>query len=422
MYVFSFKRNISMLFAFGYKYQDHPFHLASPLPTIPICTSVSFPRVSLVRLPPKPHEWVSLPLESKIFIWTNIKIHCTLPKIFTGLTMVVFLYIVRAFLFETNYMIAKEYFVQGIGITITLLEDNIVKVNVPSDLLLGIFAIISRLLVLGFWEELFREFLPKNLTMFSSAAINPNLHMVQGGSPQPESSGSATGSGSKELESRGSKELVSSKSKESGVGSSEWSNLLEIKDNLKLDLRMSIYNQNSLTGWLKDCNQNRFSQAMHLPEEGKIVFAKNMLQAYEDEIKKHMASKDLWMNKYKNHFSPQARTEYQTITLNLVRGLERLNNDVFFSGLNYSNKTMDRSFLIEMRNKVNEYGKKELSEVNKLEKTILDEIRKSQHYKTDSEFKRILGVELQNSNQEYRKELSDLKQNLESFINGVKKN
>jgi hypothetical protein len=40
---------------------------------------------------PKPHNFVGLPLQSKIFDWTNVRKHFTLSKVLTGITNFLFL-------------------------------------------------------------------------------------------------------------------------------------------------------------------------------------------------------------------------------------------------------------------------------------------------------------------------------------------
>ena len=101
----------------------------------------------------KPHSFVgsSSALESKIFNWKNVMKHFTWPNLLTGITIFFIFYIIRRFI------ISSEWFL----IEITFLEDIIVSLKLYRDIVLGVFAVLSRLLVLGFWQEIFEAFSPE---------------------------------------------------------------------------------------------------------------------------------------------------------------------------------------------------------------------------------------------------------------------
>jgi len=111
---------------------------------------------------PKPHPFVSLPLQSGIFKWPNVIKEVSLPKILTGITIFIGFYIIR------TYVIPLEF---EIPIKITLLEDLLVKFNISKDIFLGFLAVISRLFVLGFWQEVMRAFSHDNLPL----ALGPSI-------------------------------------------------------------------------------------------------------------------------------------------------------------------------------------------------------------------------------------------------------
>lgn len=106
----------------------------------------------LLNSPPKPHGFVTLPLQSKIGIKSFVK-HLTLPNILSGF----FTFIVVLWL--RNYIFIDAYYL----LNITFLEDITIKFEINRDIFLGIFAIISRFSLRGFLEDLLEDFLPQKL-------------------------------------------------------------------------------------------------------------------------------------------------------------------------------------------------------------------------------------------------------------------
>jgi len=129
----------------------------------------------------KPHAFESLPLQSKLFNWNNIKKHVSYSNILTGLTIFFIFYIIRTFI-----IFNESFFIE-----IILLENITLKFKIYKDFFLGILVVLSRLLVLGFWQEVLRAFfsekLPLDTPVFEKQPdfSNPTYHaMDKGKSPE----------------------------------------------------------------------------------------------------------------------------------------------------------------------------------------------------------------------------------------------
>lgn len=104
--------------------------------------------------PPKPSAFVSLPLESKISLTSFIK-HLTLANIITGLVIFIVFFLLRNFVFIELYY----------PIIVTLLENIYFELHINKDLLLGIWAVISRFSLKGFIEDFLEVFSSQKLVI-----------------------------------------------------------------------------------------------------------------------------------------------------------------------------------------------------------------------------------------------------------------
>jgi hypothetical protein len=104
--------------------------------------------------PPKPHAFVSLPLQSKITIKSFTK-HLILINVLTGIIIFI------AFFFFRNFIFPEACYI----INFIILEDISIEFYINKDLFLGILAVISRFSLKGFVEDFLEVFLQPKLTI-----------------------------------------------------------------------------------------------------------------------------------------------------------------------------------------------------------------------------------------------------------------
>jgi len=104
--------------------------------------------------PPKPHCFLSLPLESKISL-SGFKRHLILTNIVTGIVIFI------AFFYFRNFILPEACY----DTTLIILEDYTLDFNINKDLFLGVLAVISRFSLKGFVEDLLDILLPRKLTI-----------------------------------------------------------------------------------------------------------------------------------------------------------------------------------------------------------------------------------------------------------------
>ena len=106
----------------------------------------------LFNSPPKPYANITLSLESKISI-TSFTRHLSFVNVITSILIFIIFFLFRKFVFVELYYI----------LNITILEDIHLKWIINKDLFLGVWAIISRISLKGFIEDLLEVFLPQKL-------------------------------------------------------------------------------------------------------------------------------------------------------------------------------------------------------------------------------------------------------------------
>jgi cytochrome c oxidase subunit 1 len=152
--------------------------------------------------PPKPHAFVSLPLQSKIGL-NSLKKHLTVENLALSITMVAIFFILR------NYIISDLL----LNITASSLND-INQILIPKELLAGFLSAVVRLLLKGLIEDTTME-----ITTFVGTPKISNPEILEqnllkgsdepsGSDKQPSGSGEASVSGEASGSGQGSGEKV----------------------------------------------------------------------------------------------------------------------------------------------------------------------------------------------------------------------
>lgn len=371
--------------------------------------------------PPKPHTFVSLPLQSKIGL-SNFKKHLTLPKIFTALIVFLIFFLVRWYIFTSPFFI----------IDFTFVENYLFKVYLPRDLFLGILAILSRLSLLGFIEEVVENFSllwdkEKLLAMEPSTVqtLDPSRYKSLNDSNILLSS---TGK-NPEIGSRGS--IESNKNTvNSGIGSSQGvgpsgstSNenpdpiIVEILgDRVVNETRQAIQSMNLWTNKLKSFRLKFLKLGIvEMPSLNEItaMATLELLQSQSNTYTAYVANRMQWLEgrsintlgKTQLNIS-EVKAEVMTIQANY----RAKTNELAIKKCSDVEKT--RIFFSYL----NEYRNSTLKEINKCESIVLEDIRGSALNK-HPELKKIINIEYMDAKKNFKAEDSYIKSKISEIIN-----
>lgn len=345
---------------------------------------------------PKSHNFVSFTLQSQIFKWNNILKHISFANVLTGITIFFIFYIIR------TYVIPSEWFF----IKITLLEDTFIKFKVYKDLLLGVMAVISRLFVLGFWQEVIKAISPENLPFDSLVEKPSSFHsldlpfnsMDKGQNPEAGSSfeGKGETAGSTNQEAPDPimvsvlADLIQKDTKQVNKALLDWGKELKsYNDSLPLDqLKLTPQTEEPLLSLLRS-QSTIFTRCVKNRMVWVLSRGVNMLAENEVQIKEI----------HSNLVEIQAK--YHS-SIDRISKLENKNTQVK-----------------ELYANLNQYRNQAIKELNKAETIVLADIRTSPLSKYP-ELKKVLNAEFTQAKKEFNNQDGYLKMKVGQILNAKK--
>ena len=342
-----------------------------------------------ITYPPKPYVFVPLPLKSNSFNWNNIMKHITLPKVFTALSILILIYLLRSFisleLFKFNFI---------------LLEDINLSLEIPKYLFIGFLTILPRLFFLGFWEEIIKLFSP--LPMEAGEDPNSQSQSNNEESTNQERGGKNVNRKYKPLTEEEIQEKVHNKVLLSILGEhvlkdtnevifamSKWADLLKkYNDTLPLD-KTELEGNEDIMIKLLQFQSNTYTQFVSNRMSWLFARSENMLPNNREKIVELR----------------QKMMEIQTDYRSKIPTMENL-----------SNKTKK---VKELYANLNEYRNKVSKELNQAETIGLEDLRKSDLIKEPG-IKKAINVEYIEAKKKYNHEDNYLKKRIGQIINTQK--
>jgi hypothetical protein len=345
--------------------------------------------------PPKPHAFESLPLQSKFFKWNNIKKHISYANVFTGITIFLIFYIIRTFI------ISSECF----SIEITILENITLKLKIYKDFFLGILGVFSRLLVLGFWQEVLKTFFPEKLPLDTPIFENPDLKnptfhaMDKGKSPEQGPKEESTGKGG------------STSTTEENPDPIMVSTLAHyIKEDTQ-ELNKAIL---TWAGKLKGHTDLPFDQIKLTSEAEEPLLS--LLRKQSNILTQCVRNRMTWVESRSVNTLAHNQEKIKEIYLKLVEIQDNYLSKVKKISTLESKTVQLKEFYATL----NEYRNSSLKELNKADNIVLDDIRKSALNK-DSGLKKVLNAEYTEAKKEFNNQDSYLRMKVGDILKAKRK-
>lgn len=355
--------------------------------------------------PNSPLYWGG-PLQSKIFNWRNVMKHITWANLLTGITIFFIFYIIR------TYIISCEWFL----VEIRLLEDIVVNLKIYRDILLGSMAVFSRLLVLGFWQEIFDLFSDEKMHI-GSPSVNNTLSSVRKDESLPSNltynamdKGESAEKGSNNPSGNSSTKYGATATREVNPDPIVVSILADSIQEDTLQLNKSIL---ALAEALKKYNELSFDKIKLTSEAEEPLLT--LLRKQSTLFTTHIRNRTTWVesrtvnaimgNQFKVKEIHSDLVEIQQKYLDKVKKISQLEN-----------KTLQ---LKEFYATLNEYRNSIVKELNKAENIILEDIRKSPLYKYPH-LRKELNVGFVQAKKEFNDQDSYLKKKVGEIIQNKK--
>jgi len=332
----------------------------------------------------------------------------------TGVTIFFFIFIVRNYIFS----------IQWIFIEITVLEDITISLKVYKDFFIGIFAVIFRLLTLGFWQEVLRVFWPEKLPLDSSTIKHPDslnlstLGMDNGKNTErgPSKEGSAVLSESTE---KRNFEQGPNKEGLTGIGGSR---IKEDYDPIIVEIL-----GDKVTEDTREINKAMFAWANKLKSYRDLPFDKidltpksvepllDLLWKQSNINTQCVKNRMTWVNSRSINTLEQNQAKIKEIQSKLIEI-----QDNYLSKVNRISKLENRILQVkEFYATLNEYRKLCFKELNKADNIILEDIRKSALNK-HPELKKAINLEYTEAKKEFNSQDGYLKMKVGEIINARK--
>jgi hypothetical protein len=351
--------------------------------------------------PPKPHAFVSLPLQSKIFKWSNVVKHFSYANILTSITIFSIFYIIR------SYIITTESF----SLEITFLEDISINFLIYKDLILGFFAVISRLFVLGFWQEVIKALSPEKIPLGPSKVEYLDLYnaMDKGKNPEQVPNQGGSSGASENVNQQGSLEASGNTSQENPdpIMVSTLAHFIK-EDTQQLNKAILTW-----AGKLKDQTELPFDQIKLTPEaeEPLLMLLRNQSNVLTQCIKNRM----IWVDSRSINTLGENQNKIKEIYLNLVEI-----QDNYLSKVNKISKLESKTTQVkEFYSTLNEYRNLSLKELNKADNIVLGDIRNSPLSK-DRALKKVLNAEYTEAKKEFNNQDGYLRMKVGDILKGKK--
>jgi len=332
----------------------------------------------------------------------------------SGITLFFIFYIIRV------YVLSIEW----ISLEITFLEDITLNLKIYKDLFLGFLAVIVRLFVLGFWQEVLKAFSPEELLLGSSTIKDPDrlnlstFAMDKGKNPEqvPSKEGSA---GSARGTIKGNPEQVPGKEGSVlGSGSTVKEDfdpiIVEILgDRVKEDTKEVNKAMLAWAGRLKSYRDLPLDQMRFTPEseEPLLTLLRTQSNIYTQCVKNRMT----WVNGRSINTLEENQAKIKEIYFQLAEI-----QDNYLSKVDRISKLENRTTQVkEFYATLNEYRRLSLKELNKADNIILEDIRKSALNK-HRELKKVINSEYTEAKKEFNSQDGYLKMKVGEIINARK--
>ena len=335
--------------------------------------------------PPKPHAFVSLPLQSKVG-FSSFNKHLILTNIVTAMFIFILFFWLR------NCVFTQAYFIG----TLSVLENYSWNFSVNRDFFLGILAVISRLSLKGFVEEFLELFSVPRLTIggpITTLSMNMDNSGAEGSDPKkpyriiPENKIDA-----------------------------EYADFLLIK-HLKTEFKLFQEDMDKLAEGLNKRRMHYKDDKFTLDSSGMSNILVMMLQDQTTFLNVSIRRRVAWLNILKPNLPLASKEEFSKIAKEVSLLHEDFTNNISNIGKIKDEKQQVKEYF----NLVNGYRNKVRKELVRLEGVTHEGLRNMPNLYKEKEFKQLINVDVPKVIKKVVDEDSYLKQKISEIINAKKK-
>lgn len=284
-----------------------------------------------------------------------------------------------------------------ITVNISLLSNFILTVDVYRDLLLGISAVISRILLLGFWEEIFRVFILDKFSFYIYLSDNVdnsrNSSKVEASNPEQGKEVSGGGA-SMTREQQIQLDLLSIEVK---------------KDTLDMMKALKLWSEE-----LQKYGTLPFDK-MDLNKSESIEALLNLLRKQSNILTRSITNRVTWGDSRCANVTKESLLEWGEQKSKMVK----IQEDYWAKASKLSTAKDQTTELKEFYAILNNYRNSMIKELNKGESIIIEDIRKSLLYKYP-EIRKVVNVESVEIKKEFNNQDSYLKKKVGEIVNSKK--